>query len=264
MKIYIPDPDLLALALDDLETATEQSQKSGSKRAAQIKRSRQSLIRALICGRLCILPCVSLALYRFSQSKACNPKNAKTIESFKFLLSDLDNIEPSRFPRSWELAAQSDIYEQARIEALNDCDDWKIGGSAEFSDTGKAFLKMLKKRGISKQVKKSNKLLYHPDYRKAERDARQLEDTLKVISDLDALKAGYRELRELKMPKLALEIKLLLEAQKIGGILLVANEGYRYLAKGCTRSGLRPVKVEFQPIVSQYPTIEHMNKKGTR
>mgnify|MGYP000881551042 CR=1 FL=1 len=259
MKIYIPDPELLALALDDLETATEQFQETGSTRATKIKRSRQRLIRAAVCGQLCIPPCVSSALYRFSQSDACNPKNAETIENFKFLLSDLDNIEPSRFPRTWELAAQSDVYEQASIEAMNDCDD-----DCEFVDRGKAFLKMLKKRGIGEQVEKSNKLLYHADYRKAERHARLLEETLKVTYDRDACQAIHKELRELTMPELAFEIKLLFEIQKVGGILLTANEGYHYFAKGFIRAHLRPVQVELRRHYSLCLAIDHMKTKGTR
>lgn len=244
MRHYIPDPELLALALEN-HSETRAHDRS---KARRIIRARERLIAVLVTGELTIPPCAMKTLLNYMQSDACTEDQASHFEATRRLWKEFER-EPEYsvipgFLTDYLIQQQQMIYTMAAWLAEVDLLD-----EPAYEKEAAAFVENYEADDIQARVNAALELSQTKAHHKLVMDAKVELSTIHadIRTTRGELKEAFKRLRELKaqLAEYLPEIELLHAAAFSGAILLTNNFNYCYLSAAQQKVGLVHAQVDW-------------------
>lgn len=238
MNKFIPDSQILALALGNLQKAEEDY----DPQAGGIRRARERLIRALITGALYIPAVVRQELVKWLESESASSDQQANYEALRCLLGVFELERQRRVAESTWIEQQCRIYRRAKLLATLDAEDDSV-----WKEEADAFLADYKSARIEKKLQKAEKKLSTKGYRETEMEALCIDALLESFAYTKAseIREAFEKLRQFQqeLADYLPAIELMHLVARSDAILITNNFNYRYLAAAQKKLGFIQARI---------------------
>ena len=247
MKKFIPDTQILALALGNLKKAEQ----AYAPQAGDIRRSRERLIRALVTGAFYIPTVVRQELCKWLESESASGDQKANFEDLRRLLGVFELEREKRVTESLWIEQQCSMYRCALVLACRDSED-----DSAWRAEAKAFLRDYKASRIEKRLRQAEKQLRAKGYREIEKEALCIDALLESFAydKPGEIKEAFKKLRQLQqeLAEYLPGIELIRLVAGSGAVLITNDFNYCYLAAAQKKLGFIQARIDWD-----YRAVKH-------